>query len=158
MRNGCLSRLCLSSSAQARIALNINVFVPKVQSLTRLTSRGAFFNCKIYRSLGRKCHKTKSLCYTEIVWKSDVKNMKTTFYQKLITTSLQGELLSDACCEKILTASEVELLPLLDAAYQVRKTYFQRTVQLHILNNAQNGYCPEDCHYCAAGELGDSRY
>ncbi len=92
---------------------------------------------------------TKSLCYTEIVWKSDVKNMKTTFYQKLTSTSLQGELLSDACCEKILTASEVELLPLLDAAYQVRKTYFQRTVQLHILNNAQNGYCPEDCHYCA---------
>ena len=75
--------------------------------------------------------------------------METTFYQKLTTTSLQGERLSDACCEKILTASEVELLPLLDAAYQVRKTYFQNTVQLHILNNAQNGYCPEDCHYCA---------
>ena len=75
--------------------------------------------------------------------------MEATFYQKLTATSLQGELLSDACCEKILTASEVELLPLLDAAYQVRKTYFQRTVQLHILNNAQNGYCPEDCHYCA---------
>lgn len=75
--------------------------------------------------------------------------METTFYQKLTATSLQGNLLSDACCEKILTASEVELLPLLDAAYQVRKTYFQRTVQLHILNNAQNGYCPEDCHYCA---------
>ena len=75
--------------------------------------------------------------------------METTFYQKLTTTSLQGECLSDACCKKILTASEIELLPLLDAAYQVRKTYFQNTVQLHILNNAQNGYCPEDCHYCA---------
>ena len=75
--------------------------------------------------------------------------MKTTFYHELTTTSLQDELLSDACCKKILTASEVELLPLLDAAYQVRKTYFQNAVQLHILNNAQNGYCPEDCHYCA---------
>ena len=75
--------------------------------------------------------------------------MNTTFYHELATTSLQGELLSDAYCEKILTASEVDLLPLLDAAYQVRKTYFQNTVQLHILNNAQNGYCPEDCHYCA---------
>ena len=63
--------------------------------------------------------------------------------------SLSGELLSDATCEKLLTASEVELLPLLDAAYRVRKTYFQNEVQLHILNNAQNGYCPEDCHYCA---------
>ena len=77
------------------------------------------------------------------------RKMKTTFYHKLTTTSLQGELLSDACCEKILTAPEIDLLPLLDAAYQVRKTYFQNEVQLHILNNAQNGYCPEDCHYCA---------
>ncbi len=74
--------------------------------------------------------------------------MKPEFYQKLTETSLQGELLSDACSEKILSASEVELLPLLDAAYQVRRTYFQNTVQLHILNNAQNGNCPEDCHYC----------
>ncbi len=75
--------------------------------------------------------------------------MKTTFYHALTTTSLQDKLLSDACCEKILAGSDVELLPLLDAAYQVRKTYFQNEVQLHILNNAQNGYCPEDCHYCA---------
>ena len=75
--------------------------------------------------------------------------METTFYQKLTTISLSGELLSDATCEKLLTATEIELLPLLDAAYQVRKTYFQNEVQLHILNNAQNGYCPEDCHYCA---------
>ena len=71
------------------------------------------------------------------------------FYNELTTNSLQDEILSDACCEKILTGSEVELLPLLDAAYQVRKTYFQNEVQLHILNNAQNGYCPEDCGYCA---------
>lgn len=75
--------------------------------------------------------------------------MRSTFYHKLAYTSLKGELLSDACCEQVLTASEVELLPLLDAAYQVRKTYFQNEVQLHILNNAQNGHCPEDCHYCA---------
>ena len=74
--------------------------------------------------------------------------METTFYHELTATSLSGELLSDATCEELLTASEIELLPLLDAAYRVRKTYFQNEVQLHILNNAQNGYCPEDCHYC----------
>ena len=75
--------------------------------------------------------------------------MKTTFYHELTITSLRGEVPSDACCENILTGSDVELLPLLDAAYQVRKTYFRNEVQLHILNNAQNGYCPEDCSYCA---------
>ena len=62
--------------------------------------------------------------------------METTFYQELTTISLSGEILSDATCEKLLTASEIELLPLLDAAYQVRKAYFQNEVQLHILNNA----------------------
>ena len=75
--------------------------------------------------------------------------METTFYRELIDISLKDELISDACCEKLLTESGVALLPLLDAAYQVRKTYFQNKVQLHILNNAQNGYCPEDCSYCA---------
>ena len=75
--------------------------------------------------------------------------MDTTFYHELTILSLSGEPLSDATCEKLLTASDIELLPLLDSAYQVRKTYFQNEVQLHILNNAQNGYCPEDCHYCA---------
>ena len=75
--------------------------------------------------------------------------MESTFYHELTTTSLSGDLLSDTLCEKLLTASKVELLPLLNAAYQVRKTYFNNEVQLHILNNAQNGYCPEDCHYCA---------
>ncbi len=74
--------------------------------------------------------------------------MKRTFYSELVSTSLDGELISDACCEKILSSPEIELLPLLDSAYQIRKTYFQNTVQLHILNNAQNGNCPEDCHYC----------
>lgn len=77
------------------------------------------------------------------------RNMEIMFYNELTTKSLQGEILSDACCEKLLTGSDVDLLPLLDAAYQVRKTYFQNEVQLHILNNAQNGYCPEDCGYCA---------
>ncbi len=71
------------------------------------------------------------------------------FYNELTTNSLRGELLSDASCEKLLTGSDVELLPLLNAAYQVRKIYFRNEVQLHILNNAQNGYCPEDCGYCA---------
>ena len=79
---------------------------------------------------------------------TETDKMKPEFFQKLTETSLQGELLSDTCCEKILSISEVELLPLLDAAYQVRKTYYQNTVQLHILNNAQNGNCPEDCNYC----------
>lgn len=75
--------------------------------------------------------------------------MEQTFYHELTQTSLQDEQLSDAVCEQLLTSPDVALLPLLAAAYQVRQTYFQNEVQLHILNNAQNGLCPEDCGYCA---------
>ena len=75
--------------------------------------------------------------------------MERSFYHELAQASLQGEILSDESCLHILTSQEIELLPLLDAAYQVRKKYTGKEVQLHIINNAQNGYCPEDCHYCA---------
>lgn len=74
--------------------------------------------------------------------------MTPSFYQDITTISLQDEIHSDITCERILSDSEIELLPLLNAAYQVRKTYHNNTVQLHILNNAQNGNCPEDCYYC----------
>lgn len=74
--------------------------------------------------------------------------MSSSFYQDLTSMSLQDEIHSDTTCEKILSDSQIELLPLLNAAYQVRKTYHNNTVQLHILNNAQNGNCPEDCYYC----------
>ena len=75
--------------------------------------------------------------------------MERRFYDELAQAALHGEMLSDELCLQILTSSAVELLPLLDAAYQVRKKYTGKAVQLHIINNAQNGYCPEDCYYCA---------
>lgn len=75
--------------------------------------------------------------------------MDHTFYTDLTQKSLSGEILSDEICLKILTSQEIELLPLLDAAYQIRKKFFGNEVSVHIINNAQNGFCPEDCHYCA---------
>lgn len=49
----------------------------------------------------------------------------------------------------ILDSPEVELLPLLQAAYLPREHHFGRTVMVHILNNVQSGMCGEDCGYCA---------
>ena len=83
--------------------------------------------------------------------------MEKEFYCELTLQSMQGELLSDELCMQILNASSgTELLPLLDAAYQVRKKYFGNEVQLHMINNAQNGYCPEDCHYCSQANSSDA--
>jgi biotin synthase len=71
------------------------------------------------------------------------------FYQQLVKTSLEGGVLFQGDGMRILTDPGVELLPLMQAAFQVRKHYFGRGVRVHILNNVQNGLCPEDCNYCA---------
>ncbi len=75
--------------------------------------------------------------------------MDPSFYAVLAGQSLEGLELDDSACGRILADASLEILPLLDAAFQVRKAYFGREVRVHILNNAQNGLCPEDCHYCA---------
>jgi len=78
------------------------------------------------------------------------------FYSELSCASLAGEELGNPVCERILSDPSLELLPLLDAAYQVRKAHFGNEVLVHILNNAQNGHCPEDCQYCAQAKTSKS--
>ncbi|MBI3314667.1 MAG: biotin synthase BioB [Candidatus Omnitrophica bacterium] len=75
--------------------------------------------------------------------------MNRSFYIDLARQSMAGEELSDGLCGRILGDETLEILPLLDAAYEVRKTFRGKEVVVHIINNAQNGHCPEDCHYCA---------
>ncbi len=70
------------------------------------------------------------------------------FYHGLTDAALNGETPDAALLERLLTDPAVELMPLLNAAYAVRQHHFGRAVQVHILNNAQNGRCPEDCSYC----------
>lgn len=77
--------------------------------------------------------------------------MDRSFYTELAERSLAGDLLEDALCRRILEDAQLELLPLLDAAYQIRKEHHGKKVSIHILNNAENGHCPEDCSYCAQG-------
>jgi hypothetical protein len=48
------------------------------------------------------------------------------------------------------------LLPLLHAAYLPRERHFGRKVMVHILNNVQNGLCPEDCGYCSQSSDSDA--
>ncbi|MEM9790644.1 MAG: biotin synthase BioB [Planctomycetota bacterium] len=45
-------------------------------------------------------------------------------------------------------AAVIDLPALLSAAYAVRRHYYGDAVRVHVLNNAQNGHCPEDCAYC----------
>jgi biotin synthase len=49
----------------------------------------------------------------------------------------------------VATAPDDELLPMLHAAFRVRRRYFARRVRVHVLQNARSGLCPEDCAFCS---------
>jgi len=63
--------------------------------------------------------------------------------------ALRGELLSAEEGLAVLEADDDELLPLLHAAFKVRKTYYGKKVKLNLIINAKSGLCPEDCGYCS---------
>jgi len=71
------------------------------------------------------------------------------YYTEISNKILSGNILSKDQSIEILTNPQIELISLLDAAFEVRRTYFQKKVTIHIINNGQNGHCPEDCSYCA---------
>ena len=75
--------------------------------------------------------------------------MQPQFYQDLADRALRQEEISPEVAHTLLISPEIELLSLLNAAYQVRRHFTGKEVQIHIINNAQNGHCPEDCGYCA---------
>jgi len=62
---------------------------------------------------------------------------------------LAGESPSDDDARRILLDGDTDVLSLVHAAFRVRKATWGRGVQVHIINNAANGHCPEDCSYCS---------
>ena len=70
-------------------------------------------------------------------------------YARLARRALNGVPLGEEEALWILDDEDVQLLPLLQAAYEPRRKHFGNTVKVHILNNVQNGLCPEDCGYCS---------
>ncbi len=69
-------------------------------------------------------------------------------YEDLAQRALADEPPSAADARWILDG-DAELLPLLQAALAPRARHFGRRVMVHVLNNVQNGLCPEDCGYCS---------
>lgn len=69
-------------------------------------------------------------------------------YHNLSQQVLNGKEISEEEGLEILDESPLNILQLLHASYLIRHHYWQNKVQVHIINNVQNGLCPEDCHYC----------
>jgi biotin synthase len=74
-------------------------------------------------------------------------------YNALADIALAGGELNDAQCRAALDAPDADLLDLLAAAYRVRRRFWGRRVQIHVLTNAKSGLCPEDCHYCSQSAI-----
>jgi biotin synthase len=70
-------------------------------------------------------------------------------YARLAERALRDEPPSTDECLRLLDGDDVALLPLLHAAFVPRERHFGRKVMVHVLNNVQNGLCPEDCGYCS---------
>lgn len=49
----------------------------------------------------------------------------------------------------LLRLPDAETLPLIDAAWRVRRAFFGNKVKVNVLLNAKSGFCPEDCSYCS---------
>lgn len=78
------------------------------------------------------------------------------FAAQLAEQALARQPLTDEQCRRVLADDTLDLMDLLHAAYRVRRERFGKAVQVHILNNAQNGNCPEDCSYCAQARTADA--
>lgn len=75
-------------------------------------------------------------------------------YSQWIQAGLADQSIDRADALRILQGDGIDLLSLLQAAGTVRRRYHGNRVTVHILDNVQNGACPEDCHYC--GQSRDS--
>lgn len=71
------------------------------------------------------------------------------------TTSSSPSVISEEEALQILKG-EVPLLPIVAKASEERFRHFGNQVRIHILDNIKNGYCPEDCGYCAQRKGGES--
>ena len=76
-------------------------------------------------------------------------------FQTMIDRALAGDPIprEEACA---ILSDETPLYPLLHACGEIRRATFGNRVQVHVLNNVQNGACPEDCGYCGQAKTSDA--
>lgn len=70
-------------------------------------------------------------------------------WQELADKALAGQIITEHEALAVLQTSDDEILPLLHAAFRVRKHYYGKKVKLNLIINAKSGMCPEDCGYCS---------
>jgi biotin synthase len=77
-------------------------------------------------------------------------------FDQLADKALRNIIPERAELKAVLRASEDQLPELLSAAFKVRRHYYGKRVQIHVLQNAKSGLCPEDCHYCSQSSVSEA--
>ncbi len=70
-------------------------------------------------------------------------------WDRLANRVLEGDPPTAAEGLAVLRSGPEELLPVLQAAFRVRRAAFGMGVHLHVLRNAESGVCSEDCSFCS---------
>ncbi len=73
-----------------------------------------------------------------------------------VQKALNGERITIEEGLQILEAPEDQMLPMLNAAFQVRHHFFSKKVKLNMIFNAKSGACQEDCGYCSQSKVSDA--
>jgi len=81
--------------------------------------------------------------------------MSENFLAATRAAALAGETIGGHAAERVLLDPDLELMDIVNAAYAVRRAHWGKTVNVHILNNAANGKCPEDCSYCTQAKTSE---
>jgi biotin synthase len=77
-------------------------------------------------------------------------------FQLLADKALQGIIPEREEMKAVLNASDEQIPELVSAAFKVRHHYYGKRVQIHMLQNAKSGLCPEDCHYCSQSSVSEA--
>ncbi|HWH78501.1 MAG TPA: biotin synthase BioB, partial [Candidatus Binatus sp.] len=77
-------------------------------------------------------------------------------FQQLADKALRGILPEHDELIEVLNAPDEQLPEILSAAFKVRHHYYGKRVQIHVLQNAKSGLCPEDCHYCSQSSVSEA--
>lgn len=77
-------------------------------------------------------------------------------FGRLAVKALGGQIPEREELKAVLIAPDEQLPELLSAAFKVRHHFFGKRVQIHVLQNAKSGLCPEDCHYCSQSSVSEA--
>lgn len=72
---------------------------------------------------------------------------------RMARKALNGDYLTREEGLAVLEADDDEALPILQAAFLVRKHFYGKKVKLNMIVNAKSGHCPEDCGYCSQSSV-----